>query len=377
MTGIKKGSGKMTINDKIINWIADRVEHDYAEDIALILLYGSYVNGTANAKSDVDCYFIPRTERGYEFSADFIIQGVGYDIFPMSWERVEGIADLKEIIIPCVGDVKVLYYHSADELEKFKHLQRKLQDNLNNPDYTRRIAKEKFERACKLYSQLKNCNKLMEVRLFAGDIMMTLADAVAIYNQDYFHFGLKRQYEDLHKFENIPVHFIEEYENVIKSEKAEELKIHCRNLIKLFADLVAADFVEDEEKQQEKAVADAISPNTDFYFLARVYEEISSTFNKIYVCTETGNFILAFLSAVCLQNEFKEIAKEQGIECYDILSAYHYQDLGELAKAARKAERDFVRTITDSGEKIKRFRDFEEFEREIQSLCFTHESPFQ
>ena len=82
MTGIKKGSGKMTINDKIINWIADRVEHDYAEDIALILLYGSYVNGTANAKSDVDCYFIPRTERGYEFSADFIIQGVGYDIFP-------------------------------------------------------------------------------------------------------------------------------------------------------------------------------------------------------------------------------------------------------------------------------------------------------
>lgn len=363
MTGIKKGSGQMTVNDKIINWIADRAENDYAEDIALILLYGSYVNGTANAKSDVDCYFIPRTERGYEFAADFIIQDVGYDIFPMSWERVEGIADMKEILMPCVGDVKVLYCHSADELEKFKHLQRKLKENLNNPDYTRSIAKEKFERACKLYSQLKDCNELMEVRLFAGNIIMILADAVAAYNQDYFHYGLKRQYEDLRKFENIPVHFIEEYENVIKSEKTEEIKIHCRNLIKSFAGLAAVDFVEEEEKQQKKSAADTISSNTDFYFLARVYEEISSTFNKIYVCAETGNYILAFLSATCLQNEFKAIAKEQGIACYDILSSYHYKDLGKLARAARKAERDFVRTITDSGEKIKRFGDFEEFER--------------
>lgn len=353
----------MTVNDKITNWIVNRAENNYADDIALILLYGSYVNGTANAKSDVDCYFIPRTEHGYQFATDFIIQDIGYDIFPMNWERVEGIASLKEMLIPCVGDVKVLYYHSLEELEKFKKLQQQLQDNLKNQEYTRKIAKEKFECACKLYSQLKNYNKLMEARFFAGNIIMTLADAIAIYNQDYFHFGLKKQYEDLHRFENIPANFIEEYTNVIKSEKIEEIKVHCQNLIKEFADFTAWELIEDGQKQEEKITTESVNKITDFYFLARLYEEISSTFNKIYICAETGNYILAFLSAVCLQGELKEISQEQGIVCYDILSSYNYKDLGKLAEITRKVEQDFVQTITNSGEKINRFLDFEEFER--------------
>lgn len=353
----------MTVNDKIINWIIDRAEKNYAEDIALILIYGSYVNGTANAKSDVDCYFIPRTERGYQFAADFIIQDIGYDIFPMNWERVEGIANLKETLIPCVGDIKVLYYHSIDELEKFKHLQGLLQDNLSNIDYTRGIAKEKFEYACILYSKLKNCNRLMEARIYAGYIIMTLADAVAVYNQDYFHFGLKKQYEDLHGFKNIPADFIEEYTNVIKSENTEEIEIHCRNLINSFADFTAWEFTEDGQKKEEETITEAENKNTDFCFLARLYEEISSTFNKIYICAETENYILAFLSAVCLQCELEGVAREQGIVCYDILSSYDHKDLGKLAETTRKVEQDFVRLITDGGEKIKRFSDFEEFER--------------
>lgn len=357
------GGIRMTVNDKIINWISNRVEKDYAEDIALILLYGSYVNGTANAKSDVDCYFIPRTQRGYRFAVDFIIQDIGYDIFPMSWERVEGIANLKETLIPCVGDVKVLYCHSAEELEKFKYLQKKLQDNLKDPVHTKKIAKEKFVHACKLYSQLKNCNKLMKARLLSGGIIMALADAVAIYNQDYFHFGLKKQYEDLHRFENIPADFIREYEDVIKSENMEDIKIHSHNLLKSFADFAAIKPAGEEQKQEEKAEKEASNKSTDYYFLARLYEEISSTFNKIYVCAETGNFILAFLSAVCLQNEFEETAREQGMVCYDILGSYSYKDLEKLAKTTKRVEQDFVRTITDSGERIKRFADFAEFER--------------
>ena len=91
-----------------------------------------------------------------------------------------------------------------------------MQDNLSNSDYSRGIAKDKFECACKTYSQLKNYNKLMEVCLFAENIIMILADAVAIFNQDYFHFGLKKQYEDLYRFENIPAFFINENENVIQ-----------------------------------------------------------------------------------------------------------------------------------------------------------------
>ena len=69
---------------------------------------------------------------------------------------------------------------------------------------------------------------------------------------------------------------------------------------------MAMEYVEEEPKKEEKAITGVVKQNTDFYFLARLYEEISSTFNKIYFCAETGNFILVFLSDVCLQNELKE-----------------------------------------------------------------------
>ena len=53
------------INDKVVEWITNKVKTEYADDISLVLIYGSYINGTANSKSDVDCYYIPKTERGY------------------------------------------------------------------------------------------------------------------------------------------------------------------------------------------------------------------------------------------------------------------------------------------------------------------------
>lgn len=65
-------------------------------------------------------------------------------------------------------------------------------------------------------------------------------------------------------------------------------------------------------------------------WLAGLYEEISSTFHKIYVCCENGNYILAFLSAVCLQRELDE-AKRAGSPSYDLLSYFDYRELGKLA----------------------------------------------
>lgn len=69
------------------------------------------------------------------------------------------------------------------------------------------------------------------------------------------------------------------------------------------------------------------------------------------------------MSAVCLQGELQEISQEQGIVCYDILSLYNYKDLEKLAVTTRKVEKNLVQMITDGGEKINRFLNFEEFER--------------
>lgn len=256
------------INDKIVAWIINKVKTEYADDISLVLIYGSYINGTAHGKSDVDCYYIPKTERGYHLAADFIIDGVGYDIFPVSWERAVGIADLQESLSLLIGDAEILYYSDSRDLERFMTLQERLKRNLSDEKYVRDIAVKRWEQANKICAFMKRSHRPSDIRKLAGAVIMTLA-------------GL--------------------------------------------------------------------------------YEEISSTFQKIYVCCENGNYILAFLSAVCLQNELDE-AGEAGCPYYDLLGAYKYTDLGLLSKITRKIESDFVQLITENGGCIKRYDNFEQFE---------------
>ncbi len=135
------------INGRLVRWIAEKAEREYAEDISLVLIYGSYVNGTANSRSDVDCCFIPKTERGYEMAAGFILEGVGYDIFPMSWERVERIACLRENLTPLVGDAEIIFCGSAEDMARFQGMQEKLQCCLADGAYVREIAEERCREA--------------------------------------------------------------------------------------------------------------------------------------------------------------------------------------------------------------------------------------
>lgn len=351
---------RQRINERIVNWIKNKVEKEYADDISLVLVYGSYINGTANDKSDVDCYYIPKTERGYQFAATFIIDGVGYDIFPMSWERVEGIADLNEFLTPLVGDVQIIYSCDEKEKERFRILQNKLKRNLLDDKYVKRIAKIRCEMASELCSAMKASHSACEIRKMAGTVIMLLADAVAIYNHDYFHYGLKKQYENLRdNFVEIPAEIINGYKDVIIAANADE-SVNCT--MKMFSDVCEYLNLQigiPKTCPKENAAVN----NADASWLAELYGEIISTFNKIYVCCENKNYILAFLSAVCLQRDLDD---EAGCS-FDLLGDFDYLHLDRLAEKTRKTENEFVQLIEKNGGRIKKFESVEQFEMSLYS----------
>lgn len=346
------------INDKVVEWIIHKVKTEYAEDVSLVLLYGSYINGTVNGKSDVDCYYIPKTEQGYNLRIGFIIDGVGYDLFPISWERVAGIADLQECLLPLVGDVQVIYCGELCDLERFKEIQSKLHSNLADNEYVKEIARKRCEDANRLCEQMKLSDSLPEVRKIAGHVIMMLADAVAIYNHDYYHFGLKKQYEDLeNNFPDVPQNIVTGYKQVVTALNLNDVKDRAVDLLKNVCDYLQIKMESPVDNvPNEVPVAKSVNAS----WLAELYEEISSTFNKIYVCCENGNYILAFLSAVCLQRELDD-AKEAGSPSYDLLSYFDYRELSKLAERTRIIEVDFVKLITNSGGNIKAYDNFEQF----------------
>ncbi len=355
------------INDRLVKWIVNKVKTEYPDDVSLVLIYGSYINGTANSKSDVDCYYIPKTERGYDLAVDFIIEGVGYDIYPIPWERVERIADLHESMSPLVGDVQIIYYNSLKDVERFEAMQAKLQENLLNHEYVKEIAVRRCEETGKLCDGLNESHSLSQIRTTAGGIIMTLADAVAVYHHDYYHFGLKKQFEDLqNKIPNVPREIVDGYRNVIEAAMPSDVVKYTMKLLEdVYVHLGLApalqevwEAVEKKSKPEEKIVK---GDKVDASWLAPFYEEVSSTFNKIYVCCETGNYILAFLSGVCLQRDLDD-AREAGCLGYELLGNFHYKELDKFSERAREIESDLVRLIMENGGHIRKFDSFEQFE---------------
>lgn len=346
------------INDRLVRWIVNKVKTEYADDISLVLIYGSYVNGTANSKSDVDCYYIPKSEHGYQLAVDFIIEGVGYDIFPISWERVEEIADLRECLSPLVGDAKIIYYNSVSDVERFQAMQKRLQRNLLNDEYVKEIATRRCQEAGKFCAMLRQSHYASEARKLAGGIIMTLADAVAVYHHDYYHFGLKKQFDDLQsRIPDVPANIINGYLKVVEAVAIDDVKKYAMKLFEDVCGYLDVTYAVQEIPENKSAKVNEINAS----WLASLYEEISSTFNKIYVCCETGNYILAFLSAVCLQSELDDV-KEAGCPGYDLLGGFHYKELSQFSETARRIENDFVQLIIDNGGHIKRYDSFEQFE---------------
>ncbi|MBE6935869.1 MAG: nucleotidyltransferase domain-containing protein [Ruminococcaceae bacterium] len=349
---------RRALNTKIIDWIRRTVETQYPQDVSLVVLYGSHVNGTDHHLSDVDCYFIPANERAYEFAQGFILEGVGYDVFPISWERAGGIADLQETLTPLIGEAQILYARSDEDLRHFHALQQRLQAHLADESYCRGIARGTMQKAATLCGDLMKAETSGRIRALAGWIAMWVADAVASWHQDYYHFGLKRQHQDLTtRFPGVPSELLRGYEAVMLAESDEDFR---ENALALYR-AACAYFGFPEEIPEGDEEPTPATPALQAQALAEHYEEISSTFNKIYVCCETGNAVLAYISAVCLDYALNVEANELGFPPCQLLEVYNPRDLPQLAARAREIETALTDLIASGGGILHQYDSFEAF----------------
>ena len=82
-------------------------------------------------------------------------------------------------------------------MARFQGMQEKLQCCLADGAYVREIAEERCREAGRLCGMLERVRTETEAWKLTGMVIMTLADAVAVFQHGYFHFGLKQHCEDL------------------------------------------------------------------------------------------------------------------------------------------------------------------------------------
>jgi len=330
-------------------WAIQKIESEYKNDICLLLEHK-----TLKLEKDMEkaafSFYIPATNRANGLARTFIIDGVGYDLFPMSWERIERMADVKDYNTTCLADSSILWANSKKDRQRFISLQARLQANLRNPQYMLERAEKWIETVKDIYQDTLFEEKLYKVRENAGYICDLLALAVAFVNQRYFTHGQTNQLNELSEMKNIPDNFIERYRNVIIEQSPDVQKQLCYDLIKntkAFLD------------EQKKSVYTVEFP--DFTELASWYQELCYTWRRVYHWCDENEPINAYIWCCMLQNEVNEWGAKFGILDIDILGSYKYDNLVELRKQAEVVEQNFKQAIEKSGVKLDEYKTVGDF----------------
>lgn len=339
-----------TVNERLTDWAINKIETEYKDDVCLLIGHN-----TLKLEKDMDetglSYFIPASENADGLARTFIIDGIGYDLFPMSWERIEGMAALDEYNTSCLGDVKILYYRNEEDKKRFLELQAKLKDNLRNPEYMLNKALEKLNFAMEIYQTMIFEETLYKVRKASGYIADFLSMAVAYANLTYFKNGQTNQIPDLLAMESIPKDFIRLYEEIVKAGSSEELKKLCYEMIYNTRQFLSA----------KKGKNENGSCNRNFKELADWYQELCYTWRRVYHWCDENDAVRSFIWGCYLQYELDIVREEFGLGEFDLLGSFNADDMTAYRKQAEALEKQIVSVIEEHGVTIDAYASADDF----------------
>ena len=336
-------------NTWLADWAIKRIESEYRDDVCLLLDHNTLKLGK-DMGAKAFSFYIPATNRANGLARTFIVEGIGYDLFPMPWERIERMADVKDYNTTCLADSTIIWAKSEEDRQRFASLQARLQANLQNPHYMLERAKKWLETVKEIYQDTLFEEKLYKIRENAGYICDLLAIAVAFANQRFFTHGQTNQIKELSGMKKLPDNFIKLYQDIIMEASPDAQKRLCHEIIvatKRFLD-----------RQQ----APAAKPGTpDFSELAAWYHELSYTWRRVYHWCDSNDPINAYIWCCNLQSEVSEWGGKFGIADIDIFSSFDANDLAGFRRRAEYVEQKFVRAIEENGARLDAYATIEDF----------------
>lgn len=349
----ERGSKEMkNIDRELIDWAMEQIKTKYPEDVALLIgQVGACKLPTDEQQMAFD-FFIPATERGNQLAQTFIIEDMGYDLYPISWERLEGIADIKEprMLFAFVKG-EILYAKSEAEQERFYALKRRLQDNLKNKTITFEKALEFLNTAMEIFQTMLFEESLCTVRKAAGGISCYLMNALAMLNGTYLRNGYEYLGLEMKRLESIPEEFSTVYQQMLHAQTIEALQQHCYELIKITRDF----FMDKQPPIQEETV------EPHYVDLGYWYQEARYSFRKIEHYAAINEAEECFLIGCYLQIEFDAIQTEFGLQAMDLLGAFDEKRLYQFAERAKQLE-DYIISILERHQvSLNRYKNLEEF----------------
>ena len=329
---------------EIADCLIEKIKKDYDGDVSLVHVHGSYFYNDVHNLSDLDMFFVPKTDRGYKLGQTFILNGIGCDYWALPWERLERIANHEEKIVSIITDGKILYYHSEEDLERFNKLKEKA-NNIADKEKFKNNGKQVLKDAYKHYFKIINCNDITEIRKCIIEIIYVISFSLAQLNCTPVKRGRKYLKKEILSMKLIPADFENIYENLFTEKNTDRIKELLYTLI-----LNTEKLFEDDSK------------STFFDNFNGFYEEMIQHYNKIYHACETGDIYTPLFASVELTSEIEELLKrsKSPYKLPDMVGAYNPDNLNEIREMAKKQQEYFEKILKENGVNIKSFNDIEE-----------------
>lgn len=359
----------------VAHTLVNHIKANYPEDIAIIAYYGSYAQGTATKRSDLDFFFIPATSNGYRAGIQFIIDGISFDFWPIGWERAERMASFKEPLTTIIADCKLLYIRSDEDRERFMKL-RNISATLQQPENKQKLVDLSEAELRDVYASLYKMSRAGDgdnisfYRSEAQKVLTKVLQSLALLNQSYFTKGFGKNKEEILRLPLKPAG-LESYMNTIMhGVTAGGILQACEQLTADTLELVLA--------QMEKHTG---SPSYRDRMKGH-YEEAKGVLDKIITACEMKDFDTAFYYAVHVQNEiagFLFFAETGQWPCHlmaysayqqfyikaglpELIPLLNSHDLSQLEADIHHLSSCLESHLRSKGVEINRFQDIEQFE---------------
>ena len=347
--------------NKLTDWVINKIKKEYKGDVALLLAVHGHNTADDGHGVSFD-YYVPATERGNELAETFIIDGVGHDLYPRSWEQLEESVSLNDMPIVIDG-AEILYARSEEDKERFLDLKRRLQDNLGNPGFVYGKALEYMDNALEIYRTLIFEDRLYRVRSEAGYIHYELTKAVAVMNHSYAEepiFSRNQAYDKdpdsriyhCPEMKQVPEGFFENASRLMTEKDAETIKEVVCSLLK-----ATRKFILEREPAKEQGKLN----EANYKEFANWYRELSLTWRRIRYYCENEMAELAYCDALYLQEELLYVAQEYSIEEMNLLDVFDRDDLSKLKERANNLEKRILEILAGHNTSIVSYESIEEF----------------
>ena len=338
----------MNNGEKLTQWAVREIEAHYRDEVCLLLNHTSLMIDGDEEQSGFS-FYIPANGGANGLMRTFMIGGIGHDLFPMSWERIERMSRLEDYNTTCLADATVVYARSDGDRRRFVALQAALNANLANPDHCLKRAATWLSTAKEAWGSMLSGGPAFRQRMEAGYVCDCLALSVAISNGQFFHKGQSGQLDVLAAMPDQPKDFAEQYRAVLFAKDTGEQAVLCGKLIHS----VEAYLKSKEEPQKEDPA--------DFHTLALWYHEMSYTWRRVYHWCEQNDAVNVYLWCCYLQDELLRMGPKHGIEDVDLYAAFDPDDLTALRRRAKSIEQKVLEAVKAQGISLDTYESVDEF----------------